>query len=71
MVGTLSRDQQIWALINDGEGRIHRVTQGNYLGRNFGRITQIDSFELEVLETVPDGSGGWINRPRTLAMNEE
>ena len=70
MVGTLSRDQQIWALINDGEGRIHRVTQGNYLGRNFGRITQIDSFELEVLETVPDGSGGWVNRPRTLAMDK-
>jgi type IV pilus assembly protein PilP len=71
MVGTLSRDKQIWALINDGDGRVHRVTQGNYLGRNFGEITAIDNIELEVLETVPDGKGGWINRPRTLAMNEE
>ena len=71
MVGTLSRDKQIWALINDGDGRVYRVTQGNYLGRNFGEITAIDNIELEVLETVPDGKGGWINRPRTLAMNEE
>lgn len=71
MVGTLSRDDQIWALINDGDGRIHRVTKGNYLGRNFGEITAIDNAELDILETVPDGKGGWINRPRTLGMNEE
>ena len=71
MVGTLSWDRQIWALINDGDGRVHRVTQGNYLGRNFGKITAIDNIELEVLEIVPDGKGRWINRPRTLTMNEE
>ncbi len=71
MVGTLSRDAQIWALIDDGAGRVHRVTKGNYLGRNFGKITAVNNIELEVLETVPDGKGGWINRPRTLGMNEE
>jgi type IV pilus assembly protein PilP len=71
MVGTLSRDKQIWALINDGDGRVHRVTQGNYLGRNFGKITAIDNIELEILEIVSDGKGRWINRPRTLVMNEE
>ena len=71
MVGTLSKDAQMWALINDGDGRIHRVMQGNYLGRNFGKITAVSNVELEVLETVPDGKGGWINRPRTLGMNEE
>ena len=27
-------------------------------------------YALEVLETVPDGSGGWVNRPRTLAMDK-
>jgi type IV pilus assembly protein PilP len=71
MVGTLSKDAQTWALINDGEGRIHRVMQGNYLGRNFGKITTVNNVEVEVLETVPDGKGGCINRPRTLGMNEE
>jgi type IV pilus assembly protein PilP len=45
--------------------------QGNYLGRNFGKITAVNNVEVEVLETVPDGKGGWINRPRTLGMNEE
>ena len=28
MVGTLEKDGQLWLLINDGEGSIHRVTQG-------------------------------------------
>lgn len=71
MVGTLSRNGQIWALINDGACRVHRVTEGNFLGRNHGQITQIDNLELDVMETVPDGKGGWINRPRTMAINEE
>lgn len=71
MVGTLSRDNNIWALINDGNGRVHRVRTGNYLGRNFGLITTIGAFEIEIMETVPDGKGEWINRPRTMAMDEE
>jgi len=71
MVGTLSKDNKIWALINDGNGRVHRVRAGNYLGRNFGLITTIGAFEIEIMETVPDGKGEWINRPRTMAMDEE
>lgn len=71
MVGTLGREGQIWALVNDGKGRVHRVTKGNYLGRNFGEITGINGLEIEILETVPDGKGGWINRPRTLAINQD
>lgn len=71
MVGTLSRGESIWALINDGSGRVHRVKTGNYLGRNYGLITSVSPFEIEIMETVPDGKGEWINRPRTMAMDEE
>ena len=70
MVGTLAKDSRIWALIDDGDGRVHRVQAGNYLGRNFGLITDIDTHDIEIMETVPDGKGGWINRPRTMAMEE-
>ncbi|MDA7853206.1 pilus assembly protein PilP [Porticoccaceae bacterium] len=70
MVGTLAKDSRIWALVDDGEGRVHRVQAGNYLGRNFGIITHIDTHDIEIMETVPDGKGGWINRPRTMAMEE-
>ncbi|WP_444920749.1 pilus assembly protein PilP [Microbulbifer sp. CnH-101-G] len=71
MVGTLSRDGQLWALIDDGEGGIHRVTVGNYLGKNHGRVVNATSSQLDVLEIVPDGTGGWIERPRALTLEEK
>ena len=71
MVGTLSHGQQIWALINDGEGGIHRVTKGNYIGRNYGEIMQIDDTQIQVVETVPDDSGAWAYRARLLLAIED
>lgn len=57
-----------WALINDGSGGIHRVAVGNYLGRNHGRIIVVTEDRVDIVETVPDGRGGWLERPRTLAL---
>ena len=70
MVGILAKGNQMWALVDDGGGKVHRVRGGNYIGRNFGLITNINRREIEIMETVPDGKGGWINRPRTMAMEE-
>ena len=71
MVGTLSRGGQLWALVNDGDGGIHRITIGNYLGKNHGRVVNASSSQLDVLEIVPDGTGGWIERPRALTLEEK
>lgn len=71
MVGLLSKDGQIWSLINDGSGGIHRVTVGNYLGKNHGRIKAISEAKVDVVEIVPDGKGNWVERPRTLALREK
>ena len=71
MVGALSLRQQRWALIKDGEGGIHRVTKGNYIGENLGEIIHIDNAQLQLVETVPNGSGGWTSRARLLLMTEE
>ncbi|GIX30035.1 MAG: type 4 fimbrial biogenesis protein PilP [Porticoccaceae bacterium] len=68
MVGTLEQDGAVWALIDDGSGGIHRVTVGNYLGKNHGRIVAIAPTRVDVVEVVPDGRGGWIERPRTLTL---
>lgn len=70
MVGILARGDRMWALVDDGAGKVHRVKRGNYIGRNFGLITQVNRRELEIMETVPDGKGGWINRPRTMTIEE-
>ncbi len=67
MVGTLSDGQGMQALIR-GAGSVHRVQVGDYLGRNHGRIVAIEEGRVEVMEIVPDGEGGWLERPRTLSL---
>ena len=73
MVGTLKRsagDDALFALIEDNEGGIHRVRQGSHMGENFGRVVGIDEGRIELIEIVPNGSGGWVERPRSLTLNE-
>ncbi|MEH6491556.1 pilus assembly protein PilP [Halopseudomonas sp.] len=69
MVGTLSNNNGMQALIQ-GAGSVHRVRIGDYLGRNYGRITGIQENRVDVVEIVPDGEGGWLERPRTLSLPE-
>lgn len=69
MVGTLRNDKQLFALVS-GAGGVHRVKVGDYLGRNDGRIIAIDESKIDVMEIVPDGEGGWLERPRSLTLRE-
>ena len=70
LVGTVKdKDSVMWALINDGTGAVHRAKFGNYLGKNYGRIVEVTQNRVEIIETVTDGQGGWIERPRTLNLN--
>lgn len=70
MVGTMVKDGVSWGLVDDGAGGIHRVTIGNYLGKNHGRIVALTPSQIEVVEIVPDGKNGWVERPRSLALRE-
>ena len=70
MVGTLSQKGQSWGLVLANDGTIHRVQPGNYLGQSHGKIRRITEFEIDVLEIVPDGLGGWMERPASLALSE-
>ena len=68
MAGMLVRNGIHEALIKDGFGEVHRVRVGNYLGRNHGRIEHISATRLNLIEIVSGGSGGWVERPRTLSL---
>lgn len=68
MVGMLTRDGQFQALIEDAFGVIRRVRVGSYLGRNYGRIESISESQINLIEIVPSGSGGWVERPQTLTL---
>jgi len=70
MVGTISKAGGFWALVNDGTGNIHRVTTGNYMGRNHGRIVGISNNQISLVEIVPDGGNGWVERPKVMKLIE-
>lgn len=67
MVGTLSKDGALWALVSDPEGSIERVKTGDYMGRNHGRVTDISLNKIDLLEIVASGNG-WLERPNVLEL---
>jgi len=70
MVGTLSREgENLWALISDENGDVHRVKTGNYIGQNHGQIIDVSELGVQVLEIIPDGDGGWVQRPRAIQID--
>jgi type IV pilus assembly protein PilP len=71
MVGTLEQNGALWALVSDPNGGIHRVTVNNYIGKNHGKIISASTTELQLVEIVGDGLGGWVQRPRTIKLSEK
>jgi type IV pilus assembly protein PilP len=70
MSGTLGLAQSMEGLVRDPDGVVHRVHVGNYLGQNYGRITSISEDHIELVELVPNGSGGWMERQATIALGD-
>ena len=70
MVGTIKLSGQSYGLVQVADGRVQRVLVGNHLGQNEGRITDIVANKISLIELVPDGLGGYIERPAALALNE-
>ena len=68
MVGTLAQGKATYALVRTPEKDVYQVTQGNYVGQNFGVITGITDSELRLKELVQDGSGEWTERTGTLQL---
>ena len=71
MVGTLQNNDELWGIIQDNAGTVHRVQIGNYLGRNYGKILNIQEDRIELREVTKDPDGRWEERQASLALNEE
>lgn len=70
MVGTIEMDETAWALVADTENVVHRVREGNYLGQNHGRVHRVLPDRVELVELVPDGASGWMEREAQIALAE-
>ena len=71
MVGTLGLVGAMTALVEDPDGVIHRIREGNYAGQSYGRVTAVHEDRVEFVELVPNGAGGWIERPAAIALDDE
>ena len=70
MVGTLNLGASHFGLVATKDGRVHRVVVGEHIGTNDGKITDITPSKIALLEIIPDGLGGYIERPAALGLNE-
>ncbi|HEV2440966.1 MAG TPA: pilus assembly protein PilP [Steroidobacteraceae bacterium] len=70
MVGTIRLAGAMYGLVETKDGIVHRVTVGNYMGQNDGRIADITPSKIDVNEIVPDGLGGYMKRPAALGLSQ-
>jgi len=71
MVGTIGLGNAIEGLIKDPDSVIHRVHLRNYLGQNNGKITAIAEDHIDLVELVPNQTGGWMERQASVALGEK
>jgi type IV pilus assembly protein PilP len=71
MVGTLGGGSNLIALVMAPDKVTYRVRPGVYLGQADGRVTAVYEDRIELVELVPDGAGGWLERPATVALEDQ
>ncbi len=71
MVGTIGGGAGMIGLVMAPDKVTYRVRPGAYLGQNDGRITAVHEDRIELVELVPDGAGGWLERPASVALEDQ
>lgn len=70
MVGTLMKGKMVHALIQ-ADKNIYQVKMGNYMGQNFGIVTNIAEGEVVLKELVADSLGDYSERTSVLQLQEK
>lgn len=59
---------RITAVIQTPDGELERVQLGSYMGDNHGRVVRITPTQIDLIEIIPDGRDGYLERPRSLVL---
>jgi len=70
MVGTIGQGASLVALVLAPDKVTYRVRPGMYLGQSDGRVISVSADRIELVELVPDGAGGWLERPAAISLDE-
>lgn len=71
MVGTLGNGAGLVALVMAPDKVTYRVRPGIYMGQSDGRVTGVHEDRIDLIELVPDGAGGWLERPAAVALDDQ
>jgi type IV pilus assembly protein PilP len=69
LVGTLTVGGRPSALVRAPNGQVHRLTLGEYMGLDNGRIVTITEASVGLVETVLE-QNAWVERSHTLMLEE-
>jgi type IV pilus assembly protein PilP len=70
LVGVVTFNARTYAMVRAPDSVIHRVSIGDHMGQNYGRINKVSEAEVRLTEIIPDGFGGYLERPAALATTE-
>lgn len=69
-VGTLKEQNKVWALIRLPDKQIVRITVGEYMGQNYGRVLSITENSIKLEETTKI-SGEWEKKITVINLDIE
>lgn len=67
MIGSLNINRRPMAVIQV-EDKVMQVKVGDYIGLDFGMVTQVSESEVELRELIQDSAGDWSERKSTLYL---
>lgn len=70
LVGNLTSTGKPVALVKV-DALLYQVKVGNYLGQNYGKVTNINDTEVHLREIVQDAAGEWIERQASLQLQDK
>ncbi|PKO92918.1 MAG: pilus assembly protein PilP [Betaproteobacteria bacterium HGW-Betaproteobacteria-10] len=70
MIGFLNINRLPMAVIQV-EDKVKQVKVGDYIGLDFGMVTQISDREVELRELIQDSAGDWSERKSTLHLQSK
>ncbi len=69
MVGTINKpNEPNYGLLRDSSTLIHPVKVGSYVGKNHGKVIHVEDIKIDLVELIPDGQDGWVERPRSIIL---
>jgi len=70
MLGTImsEKDENLQAIVSNGRGKVFIISEGDYIGKNDGKISSIREGIIELEEIIANGNYRWVKRPATISI---